>query len=205
MRRCLAAVPLLRSSFPGRRAMPNTRGKRQGGQPSWSPAVPGLRAAVRHAWFEARARRLTYCGGQHSSNTRPAPAGSNTRITRTKRHYPAHVGTPAKMASQAPVIRPIAGKAGCVAVLGRGSRAGDRPSVKRWVTSSTAIQMDHNGLGQRSPRSRSVTSVHIVISSNNYRSPNLRGWQLELPSRMGCARSITMARSTGRGPPVTSR
>jgi hypothetical protein len=48
--------------------------------------------------------------------------GSNTRITRTKRHYPAHVGTPAKMASQAP-DRPIAGKLGCGAVSGRGSRA----------------------------------------------------------------------------------
>src|ERR1039457_6886876 len=56
--------------------------------------------------------------------------GSNTRITRTKRHYPAHVGTPAKMASQAP-DRPIAGKAGCGAVSGRGSRVNDRPSVKR--------------------------------------------------------------------------
>jgi hypothetical protein len=53
----------------------------------------------------------------------------------------------------------------------------DRPSVKRWVTSSTAIQMDHNGLGQRSPRSRSVTSGHIVISSNNYRHlPNRFQW-----------------------------
>jgi hypothetical protein len=37
---------------------------------------------------------------------------------------------------------------------------GDRTPVKRWVTSSTALQMDHNGLGQRSPRSRSVTSGH---------------------------------------------
>jgi hypothetical protein len=47
------------------------------------------------------------------------------------------------------------------------------PDVKRWVTSSTAIQMDHNGLGQRSPWSRSVTSGHIVIGANNYSLPIL--------------------------------
>jgi len=68
--------------------------------------------------------------------------GSNTRITRTKRHYPAHVGTPAKMASQAP-DRPIAGKAGCGAVLGRGSRADDRPSEKRKVDSSILSLTTH--------------------------------------------------------------
>jgi hypothetical protein len=79
---------------------------------------------------EARRDGLTGCGGQHSSNTSPAPGGPNTPITRTKRHNQAHVGTPAKMASQAP-DKPIAGKAGCGAVLGRGSRAGDRPSEKR--------------------------------------------------------------------------
>ena len=34
------------------------------------------------------------------------------------------------------------------------------------------IQLDHNRLGQRSTRWRSVTSAHIVIGSNNARSPN---------------------------------
>jgi hypothetical protein len=33
------------------------------------------------------------------------------------------------------------------------------------------IQVDHSRLGQRSPRWRSVTSAHIVIGSNNFRSP----------------------------------
>jgi len=56
---------------------------------------------------EARRGGLTGCGGQHSSNTSPGPGGSNTQITRTKRHSPAHVGTPAKMASQAPEKRKV--------------------------------------------------------------------------------------------------
>src|SRR5450755_2072979 len=118
-----------------RHSRPGRRGSWTDGGPSRSPAAAGLRAAGRHAWSEAQARWLTGCGGQHSSNTRPAPGGSNTRITRTKRHSPAHVGTPAKMASQAP-DRPIAGKAGCGAASGRGSRADDRPSEKRKVDSS---------------------------------------------------------------------
>src|SRR5580693_5050014 len=36
----------------------------------------------------------------------------------------------------------------------------------------TAIRVGHNRLDERSSRSRSVTSAHIVISSNNFRSPN---------------------------------
>ena len=47
------------------------------------------------------------------------------------------------------------------------------PSYKRQVTSLTAIQVGRNRLGYRSSRSRSVTSEHTVIGSNNYRSlPN---------------------------------
>jgi hypothetical protein len=38
------------------------------------------------------------------------------------------------------------------------------------VTSSTAIQMDVNWLGQLSSRSLSLTGGHIVISSNHYKS-----------------------------------
>jgi hypothetical protein len=42
------------------------------------------------------------------------------------------------------------------------------------VTVSTPTQVSHNSLGCHSSRSRSVTGPHIVISSNNYRSSDIR-------------------------------
>ena len=90
--------------------------------------------------------------------------GSNTRITRTKRHSPAHVGTPAKMASQAP-DRPIAGKAGCGAASGRGSRAGDRPSVNRQVGCSVPLEYAGSAPAERHDRRPAQTSSRTLNMS----------------------------------------
>jgi hypothetical protein len=65
------------------------------------PAAAGLRpAATLGPGAVATADRG--CCGQHKSNTSPGRGGSNTRITRTRRHSPAHVGTPARLLPQAP-------------------------------------------------------------------------------------------------------
>jgi len=59
----------------------------------------------------------------------------------------------------------------------------DRPSCKRQVTPSTAIQVGYNRLGQCSSRSRSVISGHILIGSNNFRSPTRRARTLRCKCR----------------------
>lgn len=66
---------------------------------------------------------------------------------------------------------------------GVGPRSGPDSRIRREDSPliSTAIRAGHNRLDERSSRSRSVTSVHIVISSNNYSSPcriGLRGWMI---------------------------
>jgi hypothetical protein len=114
---------------------PGRRRSWMGGWPSgqrWPVLAAGMYAGPGHAGAAAGRGLLRPTQEQHSR----VREGSNTRITRTKRPYPAHVGTPAKLLSQAP-DRPIAGKAGCGAALGRGRRADDRPSVKRKVATGS--------------------------------------------------------------------